>query len=71
MLTRRENLAARADLPGPRIGAVHDRRSPKGVTLDMDISESPVLGDQGEQPGTGTINRSACNPLFVFNQLEG
>ena len=45
MLTRPENLAALADLPGRWIDAVHDRRPPKSITLDMDSSESPVHGD--------------------------
>jgi hypothetical protein len=39
MLTRSENLATLADLPGRWIDAVHDRRPPKSVTLDMDSSE--------------------------------
>jgi len=46
MLTRPENLEALADLPGCWIDAVHDRRPPKSITLDMDSSESPVHGDQ-------------------------
>jgi hypothetical protein len=46
MLTRPENLAALADLPGRWIDAVHNRRPPKVVTLDMDSSESPVHGEQ-------------------------
>ena len=39
MLTRPENLAALADLPGRWIDAVHDKRPPKVITLDMDSSE--------------------------------
>lgn len=46
MLTQPENLTALADLPGRWIDAVHDRQSPKSITLDMDSSESPVHGDQ-------------------------
>jgi hypothetical protein len=46
MLARPETLAALADLPGRWIDAVHDRRPPKVVTLDMDSSESPVHGEQ-------------------------
>jgi len=38
--------AALADPPGLWIDAVHDRRPPKSITLDMDSSESPVHGDQ-------------------------
>jgi hypothetical protein len=40
MLTRPENISALADLPGRWIDAVHDRRPPKSITLDMDSSES-------------------------------
>ena len=46
MLTQPENLAALVDLPGRWIDAVHDKRPPKAITLDMDSSESPVHGDQ-------------------------
>jgi len=46
MLTWPENLTVLADLPGRWIDAIHDRRPPKSITLDMDSSESPVHGDQ-------------------------
>jgi hypothetical protein len=45
-LMRPDNLSVLADLPGRWIDAVHDRRPPKSITLDMDSSESPVHGDQ-------------------------
>ena len=41
-----ENLAALADLPGQWIDAVHKRRQPRVVVLDMDSSESPTYGAQ-------------------------
>ena len=41
-LTRSENLAALADLPGQWIDKVHERRPPRIVVLDMDSSESPT-----------------------------
>ena len=44
-----ENLAALADLPGQWIDAVHKRRQPRVVVLDMDSSESPIYGAQGRQ----------------------
>ena len=77
MLTRPENLAALADLPGRWIDAVHDRRPPKSITLDMDSSESPVHGDQespvhGDQEGAmwnGHFQSKCLHPLFVFNQF--
>src|SRR6516165_5962873 len=45
-LTRPENLAALADLPGLWIDTVHRRRSPRIVVLDMDSSESATYGEQ-------------------------
>ena len=44
-LTRPENLAALADLPGRWIDTVHDRCPPRIVVLDMDSSESPTHGE--------------------------
>ena len=44
-LTGPENLAALADLPGRWIDAVHGRRPPRIVVLDMDSSESPTHGE--------------------------
>ena len=41
-LSRAENLAALADLPGQWIDKVHHRRPPKTIVLDMDSSESPT-----------------------------
>jgi len=41
-----ENLAALADLPGQWLDAVHKRRQPRVVVLDMDSSESPTYGNQ-------------------------
>jgi hypothetical protein len=69
MLTRPENLAALADLPGRWIDAVHDRRPPKTVTLDMDSSESPVHGDQEGSAWNGHFQSKCLHPLFVFNQF--
>jgi hypothetical protein len=41
-LARPENLAALAALPGQWIDAVHQRRQPRVIVLDMDSSESPT-----------------------------
>ena len=41
-LSRPENLAALADLPGQWIDKVRRRRGPKAIILDMDSSESPT-----------------------------
>lgn len=69
MLTRPENLSALADLPGRWIDAVHDRRPPKVVTLDMDSSESPVHGEQEGSAWNGHFQSRCLHPLFVFNQF--
>jgi hypothetical protein len=69
MLTRPENLAALMDLPGRWIDAVHDRRPPKSITLDMDSSESPVHGDQEGAMWNGHFQSKCLHPLFVFNQF--
>ena len=68
MLTRPENLEALAELPGRWIDAVHDRQSPKSITLDMDSSESPVHGDQEGSAWNGHFQSKCLHPLFVFNQ---
>src|SRR5438105_13829330 len=64
-----ENLAALADLPGQWIDAVHKRRQPRVVVLDMDSSESPTYGDQEGSAYNGHFGRTCYHPLFVFNQL--
>jgi len=69
MLTRPENLSVLADLPGRWIDAVHDRRPPKSITLDMDSSESPVHGDQEGAMWNGHFQSKCLHPLFVFNQF--
>jgi len=69
MLTRPENLAVLADLPGRWIDAVHDRRPPKSITLDMDSSERPVHGDQEGSAWNGHFQSKCLHPLFVFNQF--
>ena len=69
MLTRPENLEVLAELPGRWIDAVHDRRPPKSITLDMDSSESPVHGDQEGAMWNGHFQSKCLHPLFVFNQF--
>ena len=64
-----ENLAALADLPGQWIDAVHKRRQPRVVVLDMDSSESPTYGDQEGSAYNGHFGCTCYPPLFVFNQL--
>ncbi len=69
MLTRPENLAALIELPGRWIDAVHDKRPPKVITLDMYSSESPVHGDQEGSAWNGHFQSKCLHPLFVFNQF--
>ena len=68
-LSRGENLAALADLPGQWIDKVHQRRPPKTIVLDMDSSESPTYGDQEGGAYNGHFGCTCYHPLFVFNQL--
>jgi hypothetical protein len=69
MLTRPDNLAALVDLPGRWIDAVHDRRPPTVITLDMDSSESPAHGEQEGAAWNGRFQSKCLHPLFVFNRF--
>ena len=68
-LARPENLAALADLPGLWIDAVHKRRPPRVIVLDMDSSESPTYGEQEGSAYNGHFGCMCYHPVFVFNQL--
>src|SRR3712207_6305952 len=68
-LTRPENLAALADLPGRWIDTVHGRRPPRIVVLDMDSSESPTHGEQESSAYNGHFGCTCYHPLFLFNQF--
>ena len=68
-LARPENLVALADLPGQWIDAVHKRRQPRVVVLDMDSSESPTYGAREGSAYNGHFGCTCYHPLFVFNQL--
>jgi hypothetical protein len=68
-LTRPENLATLADLPGQWIDTVHRRRPPTIVVLDMDSSESLTYGEQEGSAYNGHFGYTCYHPLFVFNQL--
>jgi hypothetical protein len=69
-LSRPENLAALADLPGQWIDKVHQRRPPKTIVLDMDSSETPTYGEQEGSAYNGHFGCTCYHPLFVFNQLR-
>ena len=68
-LSRPENLAALADLPGQWIDKVRRRRGPKTIILDMDSSESPTYGEQEGSAYNGHFACTCYHPLFVFNQF--
>jgi hypothetical protein len=68
-LSRPENLAALADLPGQWIDKVRRRRGPKTIILDMDSSESPTYGEQEGSAYNGHFGCTCYHPLFVFNQF--
>jgi hypothetical protein len=68
-LSRPENLAALADLPGQWIDKVHQRRPPRTIVLDMDSSESPTFGGQEGSAYNGHFGCTCYHPLFVFNQF--
>jgi len=54
-LSRPENLAALADLPGRWIDKVHRRCPPRVIVLDMDSSESPTYGEQEGSTYNGPV----------------
>jgi hypothetical protein len=70
-LSRAENLAALADLPGRWIDKVHQRRPPKRVVHDMDSSESPTYGEQESSGYNGHFgctcyHRCSCSTSSVI-----
>src|ERR1051326_7357078 len=68
-LSRPENLAALANLPGQWIDKVRRRRGSKIVILDMDSSESPTYGEQEDSAYNGHFGCTCYHPLFMFNQF--
>jgi hypothetical protein len=64
-LVRPENLAALADLPGQWIDAVHQRRPPRTVVLDMDSSESPTYGEQEGSAYNGHFGCSGTCEQYI------
>src|SRR3712207_1214739 len=63
------NLAALGDLSGAWIDRVHTRRTPDGIILDMDSSESPTHGQQEDSAYNGHFGCTCYHPLFLFNQF--
>ena len=69
LLATNDNLAALADLLGIWIDQVNERKPPKIIVLDMDISVSPTYGDQEGTAYNGHFGCTCYHPLFVFNQF--
>ena len=63
------NLSALTDLSGHWIDLVHNRRPPRGIVLDMDLSVSPTHGEQEMSIWNGHYQSTCYHPLFVFNQF--
>src|SRR5258708_15949782 len=66
-LARRGNFSALADLPGHWIDAVHQRRRPRVIVLDMDSSESPTYGPQEGSAYNGHFGPPLYPPPFLFH----
>ena len=64
-----KNLSALTDLSGQWIDAVHGRRPPRGIVLDMDSSVSPTHGEQELSVWNGHYACTCYHPLFVFNHF--
>jgi hypothetical protein len=64
-----KNLSALADRSRQWIDAVHGRRPPRGIVLDMDSSVSPTHGEQENSVWNGHYACTCYHPLFVFNQF--
>jgi hypothetical protein len=71
MLTQVTILDALTEVPGRWIDAVHDKQSPKVITLGMDSSESPESQVHGGQEGAmwnGLFQFKCLHSIFVLNQ---
>jgi hypothetical protein len=65
-LSKAENLAALADLPGQWVDKVHQRRPPKMIVLDMDSSESQPTGSRKAAP-TMSISAAPATTRCSFS----
>ena len=74
MLTQVTILDALTEVPGRWIDAVHDKQSPKVITLGMDSSESPESPVHSGQEGAmwnGLFQFKCLHSIFVLNQYGG
>jgi hypothetical protein len=65
-----ENLAALADLLGQWVDAVHQRRPPRTIVLEMDSSESPTCGEQEGSGYNGHFGCTCYHPAAVALGIE-
>ena len=70
-LSRPENLAVLAGLPGQWIDKVHQRRPPRIVAHDMDSSESPTYGEQEGSAYKGSLHESALSVRHLGRSMNG
>jgi hypothetical protein len=64
-LSRPENLAALADLPGQWIDKVHRRRAPKIIVLDMDSRAQPMAS----RKAVPTMATSVVTAIIHYSYL--
>ena len=69
LLSTKRNLTALMDLSGQWIDAVHRRKSPKELILDLDSSVSETYGRQEGMAYNGHFECNCYHPLFLFNQF--
>ena len=76
-LAAEKNVSTLSDLSGRWINAVHGRRPPKGVVLDMDSSVSPTHGEQENSawnaitPAPAIIRCSYSTNSAIWNAAGG
>jgi hypothetical protein len=69
-LSRPENLAALAALPGQWIDKVHQRPPPRIIVLDMDSSESPSYGEQEGSAYNGHFGCTCYHPCSTNSAIS-
>jgi hypothetical protein len=68
MLSSKENLTARMDLPGTWTDLVQECVPLDKLILDRDSSQSETYGDQQGSASNGYFECTCYHPLFLFNQ---
>ena len=68
MLAGEENFAALARINRELIAKAEAVASPQRVTLDMDLTEIPVCGQQEQSAYNGHFESTCYHPLLLFNR---